>query len=300
MKKFTVLAVVAINLSIPAKAETPTSIILDGNFTISGTQGHISLTLLVDAATPDRPVLNPDFAEQIGIAKSFIGARFAIGPVHVSANTKVLEYTLNGEAMKRRSLWADKPYTKKYDGGVGPGGIPQNIVTFQLRARQADEKEFILPLIMNGNSVAQMKVGGKMIDISFTQKRTRSLATAAAGAIIAENYGGTFTGVTENTEIAYGIERPIRALQISSPINFIGRSLSHFFVRTKDHGDASGIIDGDTLPKDIDDSEIVVTGKKDSDKNRYSLTLGRDDLSHCSSYTYDKIEKVIRLFCKAD
>lgn len=281
-----------------AKDRQPTSIILSNDYVVSGMIGEMPVSLKVDAATPDRPLLNPKFVEKIGLGKSIIDVRFSIGPVKIRANTKVVKYKFDGMDWKRRSLWADRAYTGKYDGGVGPGGIPHDIITFELRTPQAGEQKFVLPLTQNGNSVTELEVGGKTIDITFTLKRDRTLATAATGAIIAENYDGAFTGESETTEIAFGIERPIRAITLSEPINIIGRTLDSFFVRTKDGGDSSGIMDGDLKDGAEDSSEIVVIGKKGKkDKNRYSISLGRNDLSHCSSITYDKLAKEIQLSC---
>jgi hypothetical protein len=281
-----------------AKDKKPTSIELSGDFIVKATIDEIPVIFRVDAATPDRPVLNPEFVERAKLGGSVIGGRFKIGPINIAATTKVIKYDFDGIEWKRRSVWADRAYADQYDGAVGPGGIPYDIITFNLRPAGIAEQELIFPLVENGNTGVEMEVGDKIIDISFTQKRSRTLATAAAGAVIAEQHGGAFKGASEVTEIAFGVERPIRALVLSQPLNILGRPINSLFVRTKDHGDSSAIAEGDNPDDGVDSSEIVVTGKKGkSDKNRYSITLGRDDLSHCSSIIYDKPAKEVRLSC---
>jgi hypothetical protein len=292
---------ISVTSPVAAKDSKPTHIILSGDYVIEGLVGETPVSLKVDAGTPDRPILNPKFVEKIDLKKSLIPGGFNIGPVKVPANTKVVKFEFDGMDWKRRSLWADRAYTTEYDGGVGPAGIPHDIITFKLRTPQAGEQKFVLPLIQNGNSVTKLEVAGKSIDVTFTLKRDRALATAAAGAIIAENHGGAFAGEIETAKIALGVERPIRAITLSKPIDIIGLALDSFFVRTKDGGDSSGIADGDLGDDAKDLNEIVVIGKKGKkDKNRYAISLGRDDLSHCSSITYNKLVKEIQLFCKPE
>lgn len=301
MKKNLVIssfAATIFSVSAIANAGPPTRIILDSDYTVEGTlrvgKEITPIKLLVDAATPDRPILNPIFVEKTKLKKSMVGGGFGIGPIRISANTKVLDFNFGGMDWKRRSMWADRPITRAFDGSVGPGGIPYDIIAFNLRSVQSGEQLYVLNLVENGNSVAQLEIGGKTIDITFTLKRSKTLATAAAGAIIAESHGGAFHGATDMIEIGFGVERPIRNLGLSQSLVIIGRPLGSIFVRTRDNGDVSGIADVENAALG-DANEIVVIAKKD--KNRYSLSIGRDDLSHCSSITYDKPAKKIRFSC---
>lgn len=119
-----------------AKQDPPVTLILRDNYVVSGTADDLPITLVVDGATPDRPVLNPEFVERAQIGTSLIGARFLIGPIVLKANTKVVKYSFDQREWKRRSLWADRAYADGYNGGVGPGGIPHDIVRFEMLPAQ--------------------------------------------------------------------------------------------------------------------------------------------------------------------
>ncbi|WOE74578.1 hypothetical protein [Alterisphingorhabdus coralli] len=282
---------------------TASELVLRGDFAVSGVvliddDEEEPITLVVDGASPSRPILNPELVDRADIGKSMIGGGFLIGPIELDADTKVVKYRFGDLDWKSRSLWTDLSYAPNHDGGVGPLGLPHDVVRIQWRREQAGEKLCTFPLDNRGSAVTRIAMGEKIIDIGFTQKRGKSLSTAAAGAVIADFHDGEFVGESDSTEIAYGIERPIRKLALAEPLDLCGVSLDSFYVRKSDFGDSSGIIDGDLARANADSSEIVVmaaNGKKD--KNRYFLTIGQDDLQHCSSVTYDKVAKEIRLSC---
>ena len=101
------------------------------------------------------------------------------------------------------------------------------------------------------------------------------------------------TGVTHLAQIRFGIERPVRTMRLSAPLLIGGRPLTELGVRTADFGNASGIPEVGAV---TDPDEIVVTAAKKGERD-YSLLVGRDFLSGCSSLTYDFPAKLIRLRC---
>ncbi|MEO1045591.1 MAG: hypothetical protein AAFX04_09150 [Pseudomonadota bacterium] len=285
-----------------AKEEAASEIVLRGDRSVAAMvvrgDREYPVRLVVDGASPGRPILNPKLVQRAGIGKSLIGGGFLIGPVKLSADTRVVKYRFGDYVWKRRSLWTDRAYEPDHDGGVGPLGIPYDIVRIEWREPQPEERICSMKLHNNGHAVARIERGGKTIDISFTAKRGPSLSTAAAGAVIAESNGGKFSGELGRVPIAYGITRPIRRLALADPLTLCGVSLESFYVRTRDFGDSSGIADGDLERANSDSSEIVVVGKRGKkDRNSYFLAIGQDDLRHCSSITYDKPAGEIRLSC---
>ena len=149
----------------------------------------------------------------------------------------------------------------------------------------------------NGQSFDK-EIGGKQVEIGFTLRRDHTLASAAAGSVLAEEFGGTFSPERFKQEIAFGVERPIQRLQLQESFFFAGRSLGQIYVRTRDWGDVSGIKKHEKV--EGDPSEIVVAAKaKKGGKARYSITIGRDDLAHCSTMTFDKKSEEIILYCSA-
>lgn len=63
-------------------------------------------------------------------------------------------------------------------------------------------------------------------------------------------------------------------------------------MRIADYGTSAGIGEANADP-----DEIVVQGRKQSDKALYAITAGRADLAGCASITFDKAAERIILRC---
>lgn len=275
---------------------------LDGDFTIPGTAEGFPVKLKVDPASPRSVVLNPEFALRASIKKSgMIGFRTTVGPIVVWGGSAVVNFTFDTMKLKQRTIIASKPYAASADGGAGPGTLPFDVIVFRLRPSSQSESLYSFPLVetpmyMDANSVTTMSIGGKDVIIAFSLGRSITLATAAAGNLLAEVYGGQFTDEIATQQISFGVERPVRGMHLSKPFVFLGKPISDLGVRVLDYGDATKI--GQTEQKRDDVNEIVVTAQKSGrDTNRYLLILGKDDLAHCSSITFDKLKKQIRISC---
>ena len=102
------------------------------------------------------------------------------------------------------------------------------------------------------------------------------------------------TGPVDQAEIAFGIARPVRRMTLTTPFVIGPMALNALHVRVSDYGNAATIRDADVTP---DPEEIIVTGKAKRDPSRDRLSIGRDALEQCSSITFDKPAKRIRLSC---
>ena len=72
-------------------------------------------------------------------------------------------------------------------------------------------------------------------------------------------------------------------------------AVSEIGVRTADHGSARGLVDETATNPDPD--EVVVVGTRKHKPHLDQLKLGSDLLDRCSSITFDKAAKQIRLSC---
>jgi hypothetical protein len=216
-----------------------------------------------------------------------------VGPVKVKGETGVTKLEFGAAAFKRRVVWFERPYAHGADAAVGPGGLPVDIVRFQLRAPQPGERTLALPLIqkMFQPTYAEIAVGGRKVQVLFDPQHDRSLATAGAGQAIAAGLGGQLSGDASPSEVAFGITRPVRTLRLKSPLIIGPLSFDAVAVRIGDNGTTAGISDADADP-----DEIVVTAKGGGNR-RDTLIIGRDQLGHCSSIVFDKPAKQIRLTC---
>ncbi|MBN8500336.1 MAG: hypothetical protein J0M19_04190, partial [Sphingomonadales bacterium] len=192
----------------------------------------------------------------------------------------------------------DRQIVAGVDGIAGPNALPWSRLTFTTGSKAEGEQEIDLPLEVAGpfgwrGSITKLKLGDQEINVWFSLMLPQSLATAGLGAELARTNGGAMTGAAHSTVIRFGIERPVRTMHLSTPLLIGGRPLSELGVRMADFGDASGIPEAGAKS---DPDEIVVTAEKKG-KRDYSLLLGRDFLTGCSSITYDFPAKLIRLSC---
>jgi hypothetical protein len=262
--------------------------------TIQGTAAQ----LRVDPGAPTMPVFNPDFAERAKLDAGPFAIRAGIGPVRVKGQSAVVRLDFGAGEFKRRATWFTANYTHDSDGTIGPGGLPEPRIRFDLHPAMPGERSVTLPLADFGyvGMGSEMLVGGTKVRILFTLARERTIATAAAGATIAAAQDGRFAGAGETMPIRLNVMRPVRVMTLGRPLRVGPLAIDRIFVRTSDFGSAASIPDG-TAPE-ADPDEIVVTGAKKKGKQRIFIEIGRDALSRCSSILFDKPAKRVTLSCR--
>ncbi len=258
--------------------------------------------LRVDPSAPGLPMVNPDLAARAGLKGGMFGVAYSVGPVRIVGSSAVTRLDLGDGPVKRRVSWSDRDFARRADVTVGPGGMPDPVIRFQLRAARPGERTTILPLAPGGGlfggyggSFALVDVAGVPTRVRFNLDNPRTLATAGAGLALAIAQGGRLEGEAGAALIAFGVERPVRRMRLARPLAIGSLVLDTLDVRVADFGNARGITDADAPPPDPD--EVVVTAKGKRDRSRDSLTLGRDQLDRCSSIVFDKPAKQVRLTC---
>lgn len=264
-----------------------------GDGVVPATVGGIAGRMRITPWAPAVPTFNPDFASRVGLKGGWFGFAVKVGPVKVGGKSDVTRLDFGGLAMKRRVVWFDRRYDPGADGAVGPGGVPADIIRFDLRPALPGERTATLPLaqFLFQPTYARIDMAGRPLTILFDPQHARTLATAGAGASIAAAQGGTLVGDVGRAEVAFGIDRPIRTLRLARPLAIGPLSIDAVSVRIADNGSVGGIADADADP-----DEIVVTAKKKGSR-RDVLIVGRDHLNRCSSIIFDKKAKLIRLTC---
>jgi hypothetical protein len=266
--------------------------------TIDATVHQQPARLRIDPGAPSMPVFNPEFATRAAFRSGPFGTRAIVGPVRVPGRSAVVRFDLGAGEFKHRVTWFEAPLTSGADGIVGPGGLPAAVIRFDLRPPQGGERSVTLPLADFGASGmgTRLPAGDRTIDVYFTLESRQSLATAAAGAALAEMHGGRFDSAAEAMPITLGVVRPVRHLALATPLAVGPLALSGMLVRTADFGTAGSIPDADAPPPDPD--EIVVTGGKKQKPRRLKLEIGSDDLARCASILFDKPAKTVTLSCR--
>lgn len=262
---------------------------------VAGVPGRIR----IDPAGFAMPILNTAYANRAKLRPGPFAFANLVGPHEVRGVTAVTRIGIDGAPRKRRVGWTERPYFEGADGTVGPGGLPQQVVRFVLRAPLSGERTVSLPLVDEGGMFggwggmyALANVGGAPMRVRFNPHHPDTLATAGAGVRIAAAHDGKLEGETRAVAIAYGIHRPVRTLRLGTPIRLGALSIPSLGVRTADFGSAKGISE-----QGGDPDEIVVTGKRRRNANRDRLWLGADSLARCSSIVFDKRARQVRLTC---
>ena len=81
-------------------------------------------------------------------------------------------------------------------------------------------------------------------------------------------------------------------MRLGTPLAIGPFAISELGVRTADFGNASGIRE-----EGGDPDEVVVTGDRRRNRGRDRVAIGADQLRNCSSITFDKRARQVRLTC---
>lgn len=302
---------IPIALALIAAATPPTERVIDGDAMLDVTIDGLPTRLRVDPAAPGMPLIDLALAERAGLkltGKWGIGIGYAVGNTSVMTRTQVVRLDLGRGPDKTRVGWARHPFTSAAPASVGPGGLPEPIVRFQLRTASPGETTVTLRAVSGsalfglfgnfGATFAEIEVGGEPMRVRLDPHHPRTLATAGAAVRLAQLHDGVVSGEPVSTEIFFGVERPVRTLTLRKPLAIGVLAIPVLGVRTGDYGNAASIVDADAPVNVPDPDEVVVTAKgKKRDPRRDTISLGADYLARCSSIVFDKPAKQIRLTC---
>jgi hypothetical protein len=287
-------------LLLTAATANPSERYVDADGIVAARLNGTAARLRIDPAATAMPLLTADAAQRARLKPGPFAVRYAVGPERVAGRTAVAKMDLGSGERRQRVAWADRPYAAGFDGVVGPGGVPEAIVTFRLRAKAPGERIATLPMIDQGGLAAgwgerfgQIVVAGQPLRVRFDPHHPRTLATASAAARIARAHDGVFTGGTDLTEIAFDIGRPVRGLRLARPLVVGPLAIDALGVRTADMGSAAAIREEGSDP-----DEVEVSAGRKPDPRHDRLSIGADLLERCSTISFDKAARVIRLSCR--
>ena len=282
-------------------AKAPRERVVSGDGIVVATINGASGRLRIDPAAPAMPLIVDEWARRARLKGSFVGIGYAVGPRRIMGESAVARIALGGTQYKRRVGWLRLPYDPATQGIVGPGGLPEPVVRFQLREPGSGERTAAFRMVDGGGlgggwgeRFALVDVGGVPLRVRFDPLHPRTLATAGAGRRLADSFGGRLEGEPPDEEIAFGIRRPVRGLSLGRPLLFGPFVIERLGVRIADFGSTAGIPDAKAEP---DPDEVVVTARN-RDTGHDRLALGSDQLARCSSIVFDKPARQIRLTCR--
>lgn len=264
-------------------------------YVVEGRINHHFVRLKVDPETPGYLILNGDAAFRLRLFPTSLDAAAIIGPVRVDGATRAARVQIGGVTSTRRVVWTEREAVSGADGIISPADLPFDSVMLRFHAATPGETIHDLPMRFEPTLglFHSVPVGDGVVHFRFSTTRRDSLATAAAGALMARELGGGWAGERHGMMIKYGVVRSVRPLVLERPAMLAGQPLTGILVRTGDHRGAS------VLPDDAaaDPDEIVVTAAVERQRARFLVSLGLDWLSRCSSMTWDNIGRRIRLSC---
>ena len=285
----------------PREPEAGRELVVSGDGVVDASVNGVPGRIRIDPAVPALPLITSAWAERAQLRAGPFAFGYMVGPEQVNGRSAVTQIAAGAGAgpRRRRVGWTERRFTAAADGVVGPGGLPQDVVRFVLGPSRPGERTVALPMADEGglfggwgHSYAVIDLGGTPLRIRFDPHHPRTLATAGAGVRLAAANDARIGGETEALEIAFGIQRPVRTLQLGRPLEVGPLSITSLGVRTSDFGNAGSIRE-----EGGDPDEIIVTGQRRRDNDRDRIAIGADLLARCSSLVFDKPARQIRLTC---
>ncbi len=136
-RRATITAALLIGAGQPAPRER----VVAGDGVIAGEVNGVPARIRIDPGALAFPIIGADLAARAGLHTGspllgkHWGLDFAIrvGPTLILAHTAVCKIALGVPPFSRRIAWNERRYQRDVDGAVGPGGVPEPVVRFDLR-----------------------------------------------------------------------------------------------------------------------------------------------------------------------
>ncbi|MBX7539419.1 hypothetical protein [Qipengyuania sphaerica] len=242
---------------------------------------------------PNSPVLAAETARRLGLKGSLFKGVHLVGRTKLTARSNRVKIDFgDGERRTRRAFFFESDWHELGGAMINPASLSESVVTYRLRDAASGERVITLPLLENdiAGFHTELVLGEERVPTFFSFARPETMATAAAGALLASGYDGQMTGEARPLEIEFGIARPVRTMKFSGSPALGELRLANIVVRSQDTGSTDAIPDDERDP-----NEIVVVGGKAKPIRR--LWVGTDSLAACSSLTFDREAQEIRLSC---
>jgi hypothetical protein len=293
----------------PAPPLPPLELTLDqqSGFVVPVEINGVELRLRVDPAASGLVVLNPAAARRAHLAPELAppvpyipGAQYRkafarIGPVSLTGRTAEIAALVYGRPASLRIIWFDRDALADADGLISPAALPAARILFRLAPPRAGESERVVALdyLPEIGLYRPYPIDARTLPVQYSLWRQSTVATAAAGALIAGAQGGAWRGAYARQPVNFGVLRPVRAMGLQRPVELDGVRIGRLLVRTGDYR-GNFVLPGDTPDPD----EIIVTAAAGPPQTaRLNLTLGRDQLADCSSLAYEAATRRLTLRC---
>lgn len=263
----------------------------------------------VVAGLPNLMVIAPQSRMRLRLRQQFDDDQAILrvfGRRVLSGRVRDVTLIVDNELRQTEVYWFPKPLIEGPEATLGPLMFVQPRVTFPLDGiGNAAAARYRFKMIGGPTTL----VGTRLRDhdqtfltvFNLEHPRDYPVASAALGAHLARIYGGTLSGPSWDSEIVFGIKRPVRWLTLARPVRFGPFTLSRLAVRVRDRIDGSGTAPSRIRDADeqVDLEEVTVEAGRAGPRPIYSLTLPRALIAPCARLTFDRRAGQIELVCPA-
>ena len=283
----------------PSAPSSETALDAQSNYIVEAQVRGRHVRLKVDPGAPFFIVLNDKVAKDLGLIGTK-AATLAVGPLRLKGSTRSEKFTIGGVTKSRPVLWVKGQSHADVDGVINPANLPGNRVTLRLRTLMPNEQQIRLPMRFDRQRglYYEFEYGGQLILTRFTLADELTTATGAAASVIAKRRRGLWDGGPFVHPVRFGVSRPVRRMVLGQTLSVNGFPLNGFAVRIQDDR-GSYLLPDKAVPSGDDEDGIIVTGKgkRSYGAPHFWLMIGREDLSRCSSISYDSKARQMLLSC---
>ena len=264
---------------------------------VSVTLAGVPVRLRVDPGQWDRIELNPEAAARLPLAYEG-GSDMAIGRTEVKGRSAQTVLVAGEASVPVLVAEHGRVADDAVDGIVGPDLLPYATIRWHRADAPLAVDTVMLPLTLDHLTGLAATAPGIAVPISlrFSLVRATSVATAAAGSLLLQRFGGGYEGPSQPIPIVLGVTRPARAIAFAAPPLLAGFRFPQLLVRLADfRGD-------NPLPADPAPAkgEIVVAHRDRPQAARPFVTIALDRLGRCADITYAAEPRSLTLACAFD
>jgi hypothetical protein len=256
--------------------------------------GETVLRLRVDLDRRNTIELNPGAADRLGLPFE-PGGGALVGRIKLAERNAVAPVTIEGIAVPLNLSAFDRDCCAGTDGAIGPDLLPFDRVRFVRSGGVAGATERRFPLTRSdeaGLAVATPTPAGEVF-VGFSLAYPGTLGTAAAGAILAQAYGGRLVGQRFDVAPAFGVSRPAQRIAFARAVDLAGFPVAELPVRVADFRGSHA------LPEEpATAGEILVERRGPRGQTAWpSILIGRDRIDACAEILFERAPLAITLRC---
>lgn len=180
------------------------------------------------------------------------------------------------------------------DGAIGVGLLPYASVLFRrAQPTQSETRTLAMAISTERGLESAALAASPYVTAQFSLERADSVATAAAGVILARAHGGTRDAGYGRSIAAFGISRPVQTVRFARPVTIAGFSYDALITRTADFAGRN------EFPRPAGEAGDIVVNRKRAPQDAWPVVLiGRDRLDRCDQIRFDRVPLQLSLRCQ--